>query len=314
MSTTPAPAPTPPLSGFQFELRSGGCRAVITDVGASLRLLQVDGHDLVVPFDADEVRPFYRGAVVAPWPNRIGDGRYVWDGVEHQVALNEPERRTALHGLVAWTRWEATASSEDSVVLQCEVVPQVGYPFPLRLRTTYRARPDGLDLELEATNTGAQDAPYGCTWHPYLVGGPGRVDDWDVAVPAASVLEVDPERLLPRELRPVEGSELDLRGASPLGHRQVDHAYTDVDFDEQGCARAEVRCGQRGVRMEWDRTLPWLQIHTADRPEPEHDRVGLAVEPMTCPPDAFTSGRDVVRLAPGQSHRAWWRLTAVRAS
>ncbi|MGN6523379.1 MAG: aldose 1-epimerase family protein [Actinomycetes bacterium] len=307
--------PPTPLSGRQFELRAGDCRAVITDVGATLRILRVGARDLVVPFRSDELRPFYRGAVIAPWPNRLRDGRYDWNGQRYQVPVNEPERGNALHGLVAWARWQATASSPDSVVLESEVVPQAGYPFALHLAAEYRARADGLDVTLTATNVGTTTAPYGCTWHPYLVGGRGRVDDWDLQLPARSVLEVDPERLLPRALVDVTddvASALDLRHAVPLGARRVDHAYTDLEFGDDGWARAELRDGATGVRLEWDQACRWVQVHTADRPEPEHDRVGLAVESMTCPPHAFTSGRDVVALSAGQTHRARWRLTALR--
>jgi len=65
----------------EWRISSQGYAAVITAVGASLRELQFRGRDLVVPFDAGAVRPLYRGAVIAPWPNRIADGRYDFDGV-----------------------------------------------------------------------------------------------------------------------------------------------------------------------------------------------------------------------------------------
>ena len=91
-----------PLSGEQFELSAGDYRATIASVGASLRELTWQGRHLVVPFDAHEIRPDYRGAVLAPWPNRVVDGKYQFDGLEHQLALTEPERGHALHGLVVW--------------------------------------------------------------------------------------------------------------------------------------------------------------------------------------------------------------------
>jgi aldose 1-epimerase len=63
--------------------------------------------------------------------------------------------------------------------------------------------------------------------------------------------------------------------------------------------------------MRWDEAWPWVQVHTADRPEPGLNRSGLAVEPMTCPPDAFNSGVDLVRLQPGAEHRARWHAWAL---
>ena len=89
------------LSGTQHALRAGDYEAVIASVGASLRSLTFDGRDLTVPFDADEVRPSYRGATLAPWPNRIVDGQYTFEGVERQVPLTEPARTTRCTGSAA---------------------------------------------------------------------------------------------------------------------------------------------------------------------------------------------------------------------
>src|SRR5687767_10180858 len=96
---------TTPRSGRQFTIFSDGYEATIASVGASLRALTFQGRDLVVPFDADAVRPAYRGATLAPWPNRVVDGTYSFGGVDHQLALTEPARGHALHGLLAWTDW-----------------------------------------------------------------------------------------------------------------------------------------------------------------------------------------------------------------
>src|SRR5690606_23747975 len=97
-----------------------------------------------------------------------------------------------------------------------------------------------------------------------------------------------------------------------IGSARADHALTDVARDEQGTARATVT-GQdgAGVALEWGPECPWVQLHTADRPEPALDRTGLALEPMTCPPDALATGDDLVVLRPGERHRAWWVIAPV---
>jgi aldose 1-epimerase len=297
-------------TGTQHELRAGDVEAVVTEVGGGLRSLRIGGHDLVVGFAADEPRPVYRGSVLAPWPNRVGDGRYHWDGREQQLALTEPDRLTALHGLVCWSSWTAVEAAGDSVVLTTRIWPQPGYPHQLDLRVAYQATPTGLRWQLDAENTGSTAAPYGCSVHPYLVAGPGRVDDWRLTLPASRVLDVDPDRLLPRGSRPVTGTPLDFRTGAGLRDVQVDHAFTDVAAGRDGLARAVLHAADgAGVELEWDpAVLPWVQVHTADRPEPELDRVGVAVEPMTCPPNAFQSGEGVIRLEPGDGHSAEWRI------
>jgi len=295
-----------PISGTPIPLRSGAYAAEVVSVGAALRSLTRDGRDLVVPFAEGEVRPLYRGVVLVPWPNRVVDGRYAFDGAEQQLALTEPDRGHALHGLAVWSDYRVVSRSSDAVVLETEIVAQAGYPHRLRIRVEHRLGDDGLTSRITATNTGPTRAPYGSSFHPYLVGGPGRVDDWTLELDAAEVLEVD-ERLAPTGLAPVPGGPFDFAEAQRIGDRFIDHAFTGLRRH-----RATVRAADgHGAELRWDATAPWVQVHTGDRPEPEYDRAGLAVEPMTCPPDAFNSGTDLVVLEPGGSHELVWTIAAV---
>jgi aldose 1-epimerase len=302
----------PPLSGEQTTIAHGSYRAEIASVGASLRSLTFDGRDLVVPFEADAIRPVYRGAILAPWPNRIVDGTYSFDGVDYQLPLTEPARGHALHGLLVWARWHVAAVQASWVRLEAEVVPSDGYPFPLDIAVTYALGDAGLTTTVGAKNTGSQAAPYGTAPHPYLSAGPGRVDDWTLTLPAASYLEVTDDRLIPVATHPVEEhAAFDFREAKSIGDVFIDHAFTALDR-EAGTATVTVTApGGTGVALTWGEELGWVQVHTGDRPEPELDRLGLAVEPMTCPPDAFSSGVDVVRLEPGETHTASWTIAAV---
>jgi aldose 1-epimerase len=323
--TTPAlaaEASTVPVSGARTVLEHGPYRAEIAGVGATLRSLTHDGRDLVVPFAVDEVRPLYRGALLAPWPNRVVDGAWDDDGVERQLPVNEIERGHALHGLVQWAEWAVDAVDADvagpeqpsRTSLVTQLAPSDGYPYRLELRATYELGDDGLVTTVTATNVGRGTAPYGVAPHPYLVAGEGRVDDWTLQLPAASYLEVTPERLVPTGVHGVTEREgFDFREARTVGDLFIDHAFTEIEADADGRATVEVvtRDGG-GVAMSWTVSeLPWVQVHTGDRPEPELDRLGLAVEPMTCPPDAFTSGVDLVRLTPGESHTASWTIVAI---
>ncbi|MDM4762005.1 aldose 1-epimerase family protein [Galbitalea sp. SE-J8] len=295
------------LSGRQYELSSGPYRAAIASVGASLRALTVDGRDLVVPYDADEVRPVYRGATLAPWPNRVVEGRYAFGGVLHELALTEPKRGHALHGLVAWLDFAEVAVAADSVVLAASIVPQAGYPFAVDVLVAYELDADGLHETVTATNVGPSPAPWGTGPHPYLVAGDGRVDDWTLESSATRVLQVTDDRLIPVSLDPVPPA-FDFRSPRPIGDTFIDHAFT-------GFASRSVTItapNGTGVRVTWDEACGWLQVHTADRPDaPELSRIGLAVEPMTCPPDAFNSGTDVVVLAPAASTSAGWTIAAL---
>lgn len=300
-------------SGEQYSMTAVGYTATVTEVGATLRKLSHEGRALVAGFAAEEIRPAYRGAVLAPWPNRVADGAYDFGGTTHQLPLSEPARHNALHGLVAWVPWTLLERSADRVVLGYQLFPQDGYPFRLDLTVSYVLSVDGLTTRLTALNAGVDEAPYGCAPHPYLVAGPGRVDDWTLDLPAADYLEVTPDRLLPVRVTPVEGTSYDFRRAHDIGDTFLDHAYTGLGRDPGGRTRVRVVTGDgSGVEMSWSaESLPWVQVHTADRPEPELNRSGLAVEPMTCPPDAFNSRTDLLVLAPGELHEASWTITAV---
>ena len=314
-TTTSTDASVLPLSGLQYTIDHGGYSATIASVGASLRELTWHGRDLVVPFAADEVRPGYRGAVLAPWPNRVVDGTYTFDGVDYQLPLTEPSRSHALHGLVCWADWTLQVRSSGSVTLGTTIVPSDGYPHRIALLVTYSLADDGLTSTVTAENLGAATAPYGTGPHPYLVAGPGTVDDWTLEFPAASYLTVTPDRLSPVATVPVDTNpEFDFRAPRPIGDTFIDHAFTSIARGADGSAGVTLTSpAGTGVRMSFGAELPWLQVHTADRPAPERSRIGLAVEPMTCPPDAFSTGEDLVLLAPGASHSAAWTVAATEA-
>lgn len=300
-------------SGIQVELRHGPYTAVVTEVGATLRELRHGDRPLVVGFGADEIRPNHRGAVLAPWPNRIEDGTYTFDGARRQLPLTEPARGNALHGLVTWVRWDVESQAGSEVSLVHRLVPFTGYPHPLDLRVHYALDDAGLHWTVAATNTGDGPAPYGTAPHPYLVAGAGTVDDWSLELPAAEYLAVTPDRLLPVAVEKVEPAGFDFRTPRVLGDLFIDHAFTGLTADAEGVARVYVRTADGdGVVCSWAAAeCPWVQIHTADRPGESGHRAGLAVEPMTCPPDAFNSGTDLIVLEPGQTHRTTWTIAAL---
>ena len=296
------------MIGIDYGIRAGDYTAAVTAQAGALRRLQYQGRDIVLPFEQGSSIPDYRGIIAAPWPNRIRDGKYAFDGVEHRVPVNEPERGCALHGFAFGMDWALESSNDSLVALSCRIGPTEGYPFALRLTASYRLTERGLHGRVIATNTGGSPAPYGVCPHPYLVAGPAPLDEWTLQFPAETFMDVAPDRLLPVGTRPVEGHEFDFRAPRVIGATAIDHAFTDIAFDTSARARLTLLDPSgTGVGMVWDSTCRWLQVHTADKTAPLPSRQGLAVEPMTCPPDAFNSGTDLIRLAPGETHQAdWW--------
>jgi aldose 1-epimerase len=303
------------LSGRRYDLAHGHYTASISSVGASLRELRFDGRDLVVPFSSELTRPFYRGAILAPWPNRVVDGQYTFSGIRQQLSITEPARGNALHGLVAWLDFALVRHDVDELVLEAIIVGQPGYPHLLDLTVSFTLDDEGLLTSVVARNCGTGPAPYGVGPHPYLVAGEGTVDDWTLDLPASKVLEVTPDRLIPQTVVDVASdpnTRFDFREPRVIGDTFIDNAYTDLNWDETGTTTLRlVAPSGTGVSMTWGRECPWVQIHTADRPAPEPGRLGLAVEPLTCPPDAFNSGIDLIVIQPGECASAGWSIGAL---
>jgi aldose 1-epimerase len=297
-------------SGEQLEITYGDYRAVVTESGAALRSLSHAGRDLVDGFGADEMSSGCRGQLLMPWPNRIRDGRYTWDGTEQQLPLTEPSQSNASHGLVRWVAWTVASHSSSAASLTYRLMAQSGYPWTLDLSVTYALGDDGLHVTQGAVNRSASAAPYAQGAHPYLM-VPGEVDTWDLLLPAAT-RSLSDERQLPVSREDVTGTEADFRAPRPLGAVALDHAFTDLVRDPAGLATTSLRdpASGHGVELWVDETQPWLMVYTADdRPAPLTRR-SVAVEPMTAQADAFRSGEDVVRLEPGASFESAWGIRA----
>jgi aldose 1-epimerase len=300
----------PPPSGAQWTVTSGGHEAVVVEVGGGLRTYRVDGRDMVDGFDADEMCPGCAGQILAPWPNRIRDGAYTFAGATQQVAITEPARSAALHGLVNWVRWSRTddGSAPDTAVVELDLPPQLGYPWPLHLRTVWRIGPAGLSAAHEVTNSGAAPCPFGFSVHPYLMVPGTPVDRLLLHLPARSRLLVD-ARLLPIGAAAVAGSEFDFTEPRRLSGAVLDTAFGDVIRDADGGSAAILSTVDgEGVRLWADPAFGWWQVFTGDTLLGERFRRSVAVEPMTCPPDAFRSGRDLIVLEPGQTWRGTWGI------
>lgn len=286
-------------SGEQFEISAAGYRAVVTECGAGLRILEYGGLPLIDGYPTDRMAFGGRGQLLMPWPNRIGDGRYSFDGTEQQLPLSEPKRHNASHGLVRWVSWSLEEHTANSVALVYRLPAQSGYPWTLDLRVVYDLSASGLTVTQSATNLSPARAPYACGGHPYLTVGEGPVDEWELTMPAGSMMLTD-DRLLPVETVGVEGTGFDFRFPRPIRDTVFDHAFTGLAANRTGGADVIVRGPDRGVQLWVDQRIGWLQVYSGDD-VPATARRSLAVEPMTAPPDAFRSGTDLTVLGPAGS-------------
>ena len=307
-----APFPT----GRQFEIRGGGYRAVATEVGAGLRLLEhtADGETrpLLAGFAEHESVQHGAGQILVPWANRVAGGSYAFDGRTRQLDLTEPARGNAIHGLTRWMPWRATEQAADRVRLELTLFPHPGYPHTLEFATEYRVGQDGLTVATTARNTGEHAAPYGFGAHPYLTPGvppeAGRADEWTLHLPAERYLAVD-ERMIPCGGFDVDSSPYDFRKPRSLAGSALDTAFGGLQRELDGIGRIRLSAPSGTAVTLWlGRGLEWVQVFTGDALAGGSRRGAVAVEPMSAPPDAFNSGTDLKRLEPGDSVTHRWGI------
>ncbi|MFT4235705.1 MAG: aldose 1-epimerase family protein [Microbacterium sp.] len=299
-------------TGTQVQLRregpNGEVTAQLSEVGASLRHLTVGGVDIVPPYPAGRMAPSCSGVVLVPWPNRIRDGIWTQRGETRQLAVTEPAKGTAIHGLLRFAPYDIEQTA-DAAVLSATVFPQVGYPFALETSVQYQLTDDGIEVTHTIRNIGEGDAPVAIGTHPFFTIGDADTAELVLTVPAATWFEVD-ERLLPLVESEVSGDR-DLRGGQRLADAHFDTAFGQLARDEDGLVRSTLRAPDgRTVTLWQDASFNWVQVYTTTAyPGVDH---AVAVEPMTAPIDAFNSGDGLVWLAPGEDFMARWGVTFTR--
>ncbi|MGA3352704.1 MAG: aldose 1-epimerase family protein [Acidimicrobiales bacterium] len=299
-----------PPSGEQFALVHGAMSAVITEVGATLRCFRVGSEPVVWEFSPDEIDSGGRGQVLAPWPNRLEGGSFRFGGIAGKAPLDEPERGNAIHGLVRWGPWTFEGRTAERVALSYLLHPQPAYPFRVRIELDYELGADGLAVTCAATNAGSEPAPFGVGFHPYLLAGPGGVDRAGMKLEARRRLVLD-ERGLPVGDEPVSGTAYELDGRA-LSGLALDDCYTGLALGPDGRWHACLEAPGRRSELWADAAFRYAMCYTGDSLSEVSDRrKAIAVEPMTCPPNALRTGTDLIELRPGERWQASWGIAVV---
>jgi len=300
-----------PVTGRQFEISAGDYRAVITQLGAGLRELTWRGEPIIFGYQPDELPPGAAGQLLAPWPNRIDHGRYTFDGREYQLDLSEAAKDNAIHGLTRWAAWVAVVQHPDRVLLKHVPHGYAGYPFSLSIDVVYRLTADqGLQVTISAANRGTRPAPYGTGQHPYLTAGAPVVDDYELSLPTTKWLPADDRGIPSGTPQDVDGTPVDFRTPRAIGSTKLDHAFTGLLRESDGLVRARLRARGRQVELWAGEGYKWLQVFTADTLPEDRHRKAVAIEPMTCPPNSFVTGDDLIVLQPGGTATHTWGIKA----
>ncbi|WP_245785036.1 aldose 1-epimerase family protein [Geodermatophilus amargosae] len=303
MSAPPMTA-WPSTEPAEVELVSGDARLAVDLRGGGLRALTVGGWEVLDGYPAGTVPAGRRGGVLLPWPNRLRDGQWAWEGRQLQLDVAGPGKPAA-HGLVTWQSWSVLARHADAVTVGTVVEARPGYPFRLAAAVDSVLSPDRLTVTVRVRNAGDRPAPFGVGMHPYLSVGAsqdGGIGDAELTVPARTALDLD-GGLPTGTRRPFDGA------VGRIGERALDDAVTDLERDDDGWARVRLRGAAGALELAVDGSWPWLQVYSGDTLPEGQRRRSLAVEPMTCPPNALADGVDLVVLDPGESWTGTWTLS-----
>lgn len=296
-----------------YSLTSGKYRADIAAVGAGLRALEYDGAPLTETWEAGSKPPLSAGLVLAPWPNRTADGTFTFEGVEHRMEITEPARNNASHGFVRRVAWTLVEHKDSRVEQSVDIGTHQGWPFSVTVTVVHELSADGLAVTATAKNTGDSPAPYGMGFHTFVRVGDVPLDECTLELSAGTRLPLDSVRNLPvGNSVPTADTEYDFRQPRTLQGVQLDTPFSASLPEADGRANHVLRGPDDTATVLWtDSSFGWVQVFTADpandQAYPERGRA-LAIEPMTCPPDALNSEIDLIVLDPGQSWSGTWGM------
>jgi len=290
-----------------------GEEAIVTSLGSNLRRLTLStGQASSPPMDLLrgyaspeelEAGKWSRGIKMIPFPNRIRDGVYEFRGRRYRLPINFPSQNHAIHGLLSRETMDLSEMGEGEesgyVSLTYDFDGKFeGYPFALWLEVRTVLSKGGLTVETTARNEGDDPLPFGGGWHPYFrFGDRSDVENWEITIPAESLVELD-DRLIPTSrLMPLEGTALDFRRGRRIGDTSLDNIFTHL-AREGGETVTRLSSPELGVTLEmWQEAVyGYLVVFTP----PAEARDSVAIEPMTCNTNAFNSGEGLIVLQPGE--------------
>lgn len=294
-------------SGNQYEISFENQNATVVEVGGGIRQYKVGGRDVLDPYPIESMCDGAHGTPLIPWPNRLEDGKYAFDGEQFQVDITEPAKNNAIHGFLRWLPWQLRDQSENAIAIGTRIYPRSGYPFALDASVTYELGTNGLVVTTSVSNIGNRTLPFGTGQHPYLSPGIGLIDDCVLTLSAKTRVLTENERQLPTGSEPVDGSEFDFRNGKKLASLALDYPFCDLQRDSDGKAWIKLLGPDNRSADLWvDQNYKFIEVYTGDTLSPSRRRRGLGAEPMTCPPNAFRTGEDLIRIDPGDSFVCTW--------
>jgi len=283
--------------------------AILPDHGASLHAFTVRAPKAGGPagrfnvidnyHDRDQLEKIvdrsYKSSKLSPWPCRIPDGKYVFEGKTYQFKRLFPDG-TAIHGLLYNKPFtvleETTDGASASLAMEYRYNREdEGYPFDYACGVRYILHPDSmLEVVTTVTNLDNKVIPIADGWHPYFQLG-GKADDWQMQFYASAMVEFDAKLIPTGKLLQYDVFDTPKR----MGDTFLDNCF--VLKQQLVSAACELFNPDNGLRVSFypDDSYPYLQVYTPD------SRQSIAVENLSGAPDCFNNKMGLTLLESGRS-------------
>jgi aldose 1-epimerase len=299
-------------------LAAGALRARVAARGASLRGVwrELEGgqhEDIATGYSGAANKAAGQGDILIPFPGRVREGRYTFEGVEYQMDRNDRESPAAIHGFLREQEWTVDSVSGTAATFSTDLLPQqhTGYPFSLHVTVHYTLAEDGLTCKFEIRNSGDISAPVAAGFHPYFTVGSEHIDGDTLQVPMESILEF--EGLLPTgNVLPVVGTPFDFRQPRTIGEVKINTCFLNPIRDADGKVRVTLTSpdGKRSLSVWMDESFDYVVLYSGDPMPDWFRRRSLAIEAMTCASDAFNHPDwGLVALEPGATFTGSWGIS-----
>ena len=294
-----------PLGNFStvrlINNETGEYLEVLTDFGAGVNDLVIRNaqNQLVSVIDGyrteDELindhHSKFKGSKLSPFPNRIPAGKYQFNGIDYQLPINEVGANNNLHAFLHNRPFEILdeITTADFAKLKLGYnyrATDQGYPFCYQLTLTYTFDSDGLEIQTEIENSGEKEIPMADGWHPYF-----RFDNLDHVN-----MKMTPAKRVSSNVGNALNGGHEFDSGQELKNYELDDCFHVNGADQ---FKVELKDVKNGLALEiWQESTAgkykYMQIYTPP------NRKTIAIEPVTCEPNAFNTGNGLIILKPNE--------------
>ncbi len=293
-------------------------RLVIDKLGAGIAqyFIKENGRqqNIVYGYSSREKKDGSMGDILSPFPGRVEDARYCYNGKSHRLRKVKIKGGQAIHGFVKERSWDLKKVGDSQIIasyLLDGTKDQIGYPFKLDYQIDYTLSNKGLTVDSRVKNVGSNKAPFGLGFHPYFDLG-CQVDEMEISFQAKKMVEFDRDLKPTGKLIDIEETDYDFIEPKKINDLVIDNCFTELVRNSNGIHEMVLdnKQNKRKITIWQDRAYDYLQLYSADTKKEPLKRRALAVEPQTCSGFAFNLPElGLIDLRPNETFKASWGVT-----